>query len=409
MCKNNKMSILKYYLYTLFVQMRLTRIINILYLMQVIGISLLQYTLLQSVFSMSQFLMEIPSGILGDYFKKKTITTTGLILLIISQLIICSNFFMNSNVSFYILGVAFAVEGIGRAFISGADDALFFEKIRDDGYADDYDKIRGKCQLISSISIGVATLLGTCLYSFNGRLPYLGQSLALLFTVPIILSISENKVTNQHASKDEKPNSLKSMISSISTIKYSLQVLFMAFFVVVIFASINTVFGIIPSYMSEIGFTSVENGTVFMILSFIGGVVATQSYRLSSWKYGKLIVLTSSMMAGSVLLVSFNNKILTFVGLVLLYVIIDVLDPIAMKAFNIWVEDNVRATFLSLISFAISAVTMLLYPIVGIIVQTYGMFVLLAIIALGMIVMLGISYLLFTFYERNRTRGWKKL
>ena len=407
MCKNNKISTLKYYIYTLFVQMRLIRIVNILYLIQVVGISLLQYTLLQSIFSISQFLMEIPSGILGDSFKKKTITIVGVLLLIISPLIICSNFFMNSNISFYILGIAFVIEGIGRAFISGADDALFFEKIRDDGYADDYDKIRGKCQLISSISVGVATLLGTCLYSFNARLPYIGQSLALLCTIPIILSINENKVINPHTSKDEKPNSLKNMVLSISTIKNSPQILFMAFFIIVTFAIINTVFGIIPNYMSEIGFTSVENGTVFMILSLIGGLVATQSYRFSNWSHGKLILLTSSMMAGSLLFVVFNNKVLTCIGFVLLYIIIDVLDPIAMKAFNIWVKDNIRATFLSLISFAISAMTMLLYPITGIIVQTYGMFVLLSIIDFGTIIMLVILYFLFTFYERNRKRVGK--
>ena len=197
------------------------------------------------------------------------------------------------------------------------------------------------------------------------------------------------------------------MILSISTIKNSPQILFMAFFIIVTFAIINTVFGIIPNYMSEIGFTSVENGTVFMILSFIGGLVATQSYRFSNWSHGKLILLTSSMMASSLLFVVFNNKILTFIGFVLLYIIIDALDPIAMKAFNIWVEDNIRATFLSLISFAISAMTMLLYPITGIIVQTYGMFVLLSIIDFGTIIMLVILYFLFTFYERNRKRVGK--
>lgn len=407
MYKNNKISILKYYMYTFFVQMRLTRIVNILYLIQVVGISLVQFTLLQSIFSISQFLMEIPSGVLGDHFKKKTITTTGLLLLITSQIVICSNLFINSDVGFYILAIAFILEGMGRAFISGADDALFFEKIRDDGYANDYDKIRGKCQLISSISLGIATLFGTYLYSFNARLPYIGQSLAVLCTIPIILSVSENKVINLHTSKEENKNSLKNMIFSISIIKYSHQIMFMAFFVIVIFAVINTVFGIIPNYMSEIGFTSVENGTVFMILSFIGGLVATQSYRFSKWSQGKLILLTSSMMASSLLFISFHNKILTFIGLVLLYIIIDVLDPIAMKAFHIWVEDNVRATFISLISFAISAMTMILYPITGVIVQTYGMFVLLSIVAFGTIIMLVISYFLFAFYGQNR--GGKKI
>lgn len=133
-------SVIKYYLYTLFTQMRLTRIVNILYLVQVVGISIFEFTLLQTIFSISQFLMEVPSDILGDYFKKKTITTLGIILLIISQMLLCLNFLFHSNLLFYILCLAFIIEGVGRALISGAADALFLEKIREEGFANIYDK-----------------------------------------------------------------------------------------------------------------------------------------------------------------------------------------------------------------------------------------------------------------------------
>jgi fucose permease len=55
----------KYYLYTIFTQMRFTRIINILLVIQVLKLSLVQFTLLQSIFMFAQFVSEIPSGILG--------------------------------------------------------------------------------------------------------------------------------------------------------------------------------------------------------------------------------------------------------------------------------------------------------------------------------------------------------
>lgn len=398
----SKNSVIKYYLYTLFTQMRLTRIVNILYLVQVVGISIFEFTLLQTIFSISQFLMEVPSGILGDYFKKKTITTLGIILLIISQILLCLNFLFHSNLLFYILCLAFIIEGVGRALISGADDALFFEKIREEGLTNIYDKIRGKCQLIASIALGIATFLGTVLYEFNLKLPYIGQALFLLCAIPIILSIHENKIINSPNSDTAEESPLKNIALGISVMKDSPQILFMVFFVTITFGIVNTVFSIMPDYMTHIGFRSSENGMVFMILSLIGGIVATQSYRLSNYSYGKLVFLTSSFMAGSILLIHFHNKPCTFVGLILLYIIIDIIDPIAMKSFNLWVNDNARATFLSLVSFLTSAMTMILYPVAGIIVQTYGMIPLLSIIACGTITMIVISYFIFKLYENKK-------
>lgn len=46
----SKNYVIKYYLYTLFTQMRLTRIVNLLYIVQVVSISILEYTLLQTHF-----------------------------------------------------------------------------------------------------------------------------------------------------------------------------------------------------------------------------------------------------------------------------------------------------------------------------------------------------------------------
>lgn len=171
--------------------------------------------------------------------------------------------------------------------------------------------------------------------------------------------------------------------------KDSPQILSIVFFVTITFGIVNTVFSIMPDYMTHIGFWSSENGMAFMILSLIGGIVATQPYRLSNYSYGKLAFLISSFMTGSILLIHFHNKPCTFVGLILLYII----DPIAMKSFNLWVRDNARATFLSLVSFLTSAMTRILYPVAGIIVQTYGMIPLLSIIACGTITMIVILYL----------------
>lgn len=61
----------KYYWYTVFTQLRFTRIINIIFVVQFLKFNLVQFGLLQSVFLLSQFASELPSGVLGDLFEKK--------------------------------------------------------------------------------------------------------------------------------------------------------------------------------------------------------------------------------------------------------------------------------------------------------------------------------------------------
>ena len=61
----------KYYYYTVLTQLRFTKIVNILFIIQSVGLGLVKFALLQSIFLFSQLIFELPSGILGDLLNKK--------------------------------------------------------------------------------------------------------------------------------------------------------------------------------------------------------------------------------------------------------------------------------------------------------------------------------------------------
>lgn len=56
--------------------------------MKCMSINLLTFSLLESAFLVSQFIMGLPSGMLADYFKNKTIMLLGLILLMLNPITI---------------------------------------------------------------------------------------------------------------------------------------------------------------------------------------------------------------------------------------------------------------------------------------------------------------------------------
>ena len=73
----------------------------------------------------AQFFSEIPSGVLGDLFKNKTVVLTGLAVLITTPLLTVMAMFCPENIIFPLLAVSFALEGVGNALLSGADEAFF--------------------------------------------------------------------------------------------------------------------------------------------------------------------------------------------------------------------------------------------------------------------------------------------
>ena len=399
--RSNKISSeLKYYLYIIFTNLRFTRIVNIIFIVQFLGLSLVQFAFFQSIFLFSQLVSEVPSGILGDRFSKKKIVLLGLVLLSITPLLTLSSILLMKD---YVILGAFILEGVGNALLSGADDALFFESLRSEGKEESYGKIRGKLQLISALTLGIATFIGGGLYSITRYLPYFIQSFTLIGSMIIIISIPDNQ---KHAIEDLNQNGVptfKELFSVFHRLLKSTKILFMFAFTTVIVSAINVVFALLPDYFSKIGFSTSTNGAMFMIYSIIGGIVATQAYKISKISVSKLIMLLSLILMISIIfqILPFNT---TFIfSLLLLYIIIDILDPIIMEMLHLWVDDNSRATVISGLSFSISLVTMLVNPIIGVGIQVFNMRTTILLISCFIIIMMLISYMLI-----EKTKGSKK-
>ena len=268
MISNKISSELKYYLYIIFTNLRFTRIINVIFIVQFLGLSLVQFAFFQSIFLFSQLISEVPSGILGDRFSKKKIVIVGLVLLSITPLLTFSSNLVTDEYVYYIILCSFVLEGVGNAFLSGADDALFFESLRSEGKEESYGKIRGKLQLISALTLGLATFVGGGLYGITRYLPYIIQSLTLLGSMIIIISIPENQKYTRDDFNQNEGSKFKDLLSVFHRMLQSSRILFMFVFTTVIVSTINVVFALLPDYFSRIGFSTSFNGAIFICSTY---------------------------------------------------------------------------------------------------------------------------------------------
>ncbi|WP_424321084.1 MFS transporter [Lacticaseibacillus chiayiensis] len=333
---------------------------------------------------------------------KKSVIGIGLLLLILSPLLMASVNLTNHELGFVVIVVAFALEGVGNALLSGADTALFFEAIRRDGFGEVYAKIRGRIQLIGAIVTGIATFIGGYLYSLNEMSPYFFQAFMLVGAGGIIVSMKEEKSSAEPFSVSSRHEKVKDILLVFDEVRKSANVLFLVVFTTLVTAMVNAIFSLLPSYVSDLGFTSSANGIIFMIFSFVGGLVATQAFRLTKVSYRTLSLIVIGLLCVGLFFQMQPNRYTFLVGACLLYVTVDILDPIVMEMLNLWVKDSARATLISGLSFAISLVTMIVNPLIGIVIQQWGTVLMLTLFSAFTVIMITFSY--FFIFRTNKEK-----
>src|SRR6266516_3833076 len=96
----------------------------VIYLQQERGLSLSQAALIDVTFFVAAALAEVPTGIIADRFGRKTS------LLIGTAMTAVSTFAWVFAPTLSLIVVAYICLGIGFTFLSGAEDALFYESVQ---------------------------------------------------------------------------------------------------------------------------------------------------------------------------------------------------------------------------------------------------------------------------------------
>ncbi|NLT15230.1 MAG: MFS transporter, partial [Clostridiales bacterium] len=101
------------------------------------GLSDLDVSLLLIIWSVSVFILEVPSGIMADRWSRKNMIVLGTAFKVGGFVI-----WMFAG-SFFAFALGFVFWGIQEAFCSGSTEALLFDTLKENGREDDYEKYAG--------------------------------------------------------------------------------------------------------------------------------------------------------------------------------------------------------------------------------------------------------------------------
>ncbi len=180
------------------------------------GLSLEQFALLNVAWAASIVVCEVPSGALADIVGRRNLLVTTGILMVIEMTILCFVPLGNPELLFALFLLNRVIGGAAEAAASGADEALAYDSLKEEGDINDWGQVLNLRMRFQSIAFIVAMSLGAAVYDptlmqqiadFIGLKVNLNQSITLRF--PLYLNLGMALMTLITALKMREISGLK--------------------------------------------------------------------------------------------------------------------------------------------------------------------------------------------------------
>lgn len=160
-----------------------------------LGLSLDQFVFLNLIWASAIFLFEVPSGALADTIGRRTLLIAASCLMTVEMLCLLLAPRDGGTLVLVLCIINRICSGLSEACASGADEALAYDSLREEGRADAWDNLLARAMRWRSAGFVVAMILGGLLYDpslINQLLPAgLQLSTELAHRLPVVLVLGQ--------------------------------------------------------------------------------------------------------------------------------------------------------------------------------------------------------------------------
>lgn len=328
------------------------------------GLNMQQVFTLQTIYSLSIVVWEIPSGYAADVIGRKRSLLIGSVLGCVGYLIYSVTF------GFWGFMVAEVILGIGQSMISGADSALLYDSLLYAGREKEYNKYEGITTSLGNFAEAFAGIAGGLLAAVSIRYPYYAQTAVALAAIPASLMLKEPPVALEKAKAKfaDILSIVKQTLHSNPKLKWN--TLFSSF----AGASTLTMAWIAQPYFKEANIPVEWFGIVWTLLNITVGIGSAYAFRIER-RFGAIWTTTgfTILLSMSYFLLGLKVWLPGLAVLFVFYIARGVATPTLKDYLNRITESNVRATVLSVRNFTIRIIFAIMGPIYGWCIDSYGL------------------------------------
>lgn len=307
-------------------------------------------------------LAEVPSGALADKFGRDKVVRLGQLLAGSGLLIQAAG----SNFIPFFIGQT--VMMVGVSLVSGADEALFFEKLKFEKKSTDWRKLVTRGSQISLIGSFFATIVGGWMHTLNPRIPWMLNGLSFIVAALLIWNIKDDRPKKK---KQKILSELKNYLDDIKTgfMQFRLPKLrlYVPFIITVQGLFYTTGYGLLRLILLDrfhfnplLGSVAIASSNLMTV-----GLLSYMHKKADSFDEKKVLAFIGIIAASSLLLSLANIGFWGYVVILALYAGEHILQPFISEILNNRAPEGQRATVLSVASFFKSLPYVLLAPIIG--------------------------------------------
>ena len=343
------------------------------------GISVTQFMLMWSLFSITVLAFEIPTGVLADRLSRKWSMVAGAVVATLALLV----FLTTSN--FALLALGHVMFGLGNALTSGADSALLYDSLKATGRENSFRRVIGTAltwqlsgQVAGPLITGVVVGLGGMSWALAAGV------LLTLLSVPMAASLVDPPTLSVARAAEPAIGSsfsgyLRHLKTSLRVVTGSRELLAIVAIGLVIFDFTElTKRPFVQPYLVSFGFSAGQIGYLYSLFVAVAAVVARVSHRLDEAVGSderKLITITAAV--GVCGLLALVQATATWLAVAAVFVMFSLdwglREPLIQTSLNRRVPSEHRAACLSVVNMIFSFVTIFTGPSFGFLVDTYSL------------------------------------
>ncbi len=343
------------------------------------GVSVTEFMVLWSLFSVAVLVFEIPTGVVADRFSRKWSLVAGVTLSAIALFV----FLSTSN--FPLLAMGYLIFGLGYALTSGADSALLYDSLKASGQEDSFRRVIGTAltwqlsgQVAGPLITGVVVGIGGMSWALLAGL------LFNLLSAPVAASLIDPPTLDvarppESSIRSKLAGNLRHLKTSLGIVARNRQLLAIVAIGAVIFDFTEiTKRPFIQPYLVSFGFSAGHIGYLYSLFVAAAAVVAKVSHRLDE-AFGsderKLITITMAVGVGGLL--ALVNATATWMAVAAVFVMFSLdwglREPLIQTSLNRRVPSEHRAACLSIVNMTFSFVTIFTGPFFGFLVDAHSL------------------------------------
>lgn len=344
------------------------------------GISLTGFMILMATLNLSSVTSELPTGLFADRFSRKWSICVGALLGCGGVIVLVF------AVDYFVFVLGFILVGVGAAFASGADMALFYDSIKGAGLEGRVQSLLGRALAIENISMVGGTLITGAIAGQTGLAgPFWASAASLITAATIALWFVEPDIGRDRpessqptAFRETARQYFRHLRATIQTITHNPELVGLVVVYVVLMRTYflsERPFG--GPYLTSLGFSAADLGFIYALFYAVMSAFMLGSGRIRAWLWGSeraaLLSLGILGMVSLVVLVNAPLRPIVILGMLGIYVMIGLLHPLMQESLNRRLVSAQRASCLSLVQASIYTLGLLVGTPLGAVADTFGL------------------------------------